>query len=150
MQGISFSINLTEQAHDRLAKAKQLRAPDDSWGDFIDLICTELESNPGSGPAIKSKAEEQPRQPWRNGSVKAHPLFTEAIDEVKKLEPGQVFTLTDIFEGRWDEVPSPRVFGRLFKQEVESQGLARHVDDDKTRGVAEYERLKPRTSLFGV
>lgn len=137
MQEATFSIHLPEQLHDRLAKAKQLRVPDGSWADFIELICTESEGN----------AEQSKRQPWRMAPVKAHPLFAEAIEKVKELEAGEQFTLMNLFEDRWKEVPSPRVFGRLFRQEVvDVQRLALHVDDEK--GMAVYQRLAKSSGLF--
>lgn len=140
MQDVSFSLHLPEEVHSRLVKTKQLRAPDASWADFIELMCTESE-----GKAAQSK-----RRTWRNGPVRDDPLFAKAIEMVKELEEGQQFTLWDLFEDQWDQLPEPRVFGRLFRQEVvEKQRLALHVEDDKALGMAVYQRLAKPSKLFG-
>lgn len=151
MSDVTFSIHLSEELHDRLVAVKQLRAPDASWTDFFEGVCMELESD--SDAVLQSKTAEQIKEypklrPWR-GPVKDHPLFAKAIELVKQEPVGNRFTLLTFFSEQWDEIPSPRVFGRLFKQEVVTKGLARHIDDDKTFGVAEYERLPDRKPLFG-
>lgn len=73
--------------------------------------------------------------------VKKSPQFAEAIKRAEALPPGEHFTLAKLFVNEWNTVPSPRVFGRLFRVAIERRGTAKHVGDDRDVGMAKYVRL---------
>lgn len=77
----------------------------------------------------------------RGVSVKDSPLLPEAVERAKRIPAGQNFTLDTLFGEEWEKLPSPNVFGRLFKELVEEAGIAKHVGGDKGVGMAKYVRL---------
>ena len=48
----------------------------------------------------------------------------EAIARAERIPSGEEFTLARLFPNDWKSLPSPTAFGRLFRQELESRGIA--------------------------
>lgn len=92
-------------------------------------------------PLPQQEAAQVPAPAKRRTGVKHSPQFAEAINRAKAVPSGEVFTLAKLFVNEWRTLPSPRVFGRLFRKAIERQGIARHAGDDKEVGMAKYVRL---------
>lgn len=67
-------------------------------------------------------------------------FLEDAIEGAKRIKKDEEFTLESLFPDNWDEVPSRRAFGRLFKDKVEELGIADHVGRDNTASMARYRR----------
>lgn len=68
-------------------------------------------------------------------------FLKEAVERAKRIQKGQEFTLRGLFSVDFNQIPSPTAFGRLFKVELEQQGIANHVGRDNTAKMAKYQRL---------
>lgn len=77
----------------------------------------------------------------RKVPIKKSPILVEAVERAKSVPTGEKFSLANLFIDDWHLLPSPRVFGRMFKRAVESQGIAKHKGNDPTVGMARYVRL---------
>ena len=67
-----------------------------------------------------------------------------AIARAKAKKTGEQFSLEDLFsDEEWDQIPSRRVFGRMFRQRIESETppIARH-DHKTATNKAVYERIE--------
>jgi hypothetical protein len=64
----------------------------------------------------------------------------EALERAKRISQGDEFTLARLYPNDWELVPSPTAFGRLFKEALEQQGIARHAGRDNTVKMAKYLR----------
>lgn len=71
----------------------------------------------------------------------ASPVFAEALTRAKQTPPGDEFSLAQLYPNDWHRIPSPRVFGRVFRDALERQGIAKHIGNDKNVGMAKYRRL---------
>lgn len=66
--------------------------------------------------------------------------FQEAVKRVKEQEAGSTFSLRTLFSPEeWDQLPSPRVFGRLFREAIEPTYATRDGDDEEWN-IAKYVR----------
>jgi Domain of unknown function (DUF1413) len=66
-----------------------------------------------------------------------------AIARAAAKNTGEKFSLEDLFsDDEWDQIPSRRVFGRMFRQKIESgvPPIARH-DHKTATNHAVYERI---------
>jgi hypothetical protein len=66
-----------------------------------------------------------------------------AIARATAKSNGEKFALEDLFsDDEWDQIPSRRVFGRMFRQKIESEvpPIARH-DHKTATNHAVYERI---------
>lgn len=64
----------------------------------------------------------------------------EAVNRAKRISQGEEFTLARLYPNDWELVPNPQAFGRLFKEALEQQGIARHTGRDNTVKMAKYLR----------
>jgi hypothetical protein len=58
-------------------------------------------------------------------------MLQQAIERAKAKAPGEEFTLQALFPNaaEWEQIPKPRVFGRVFRQALESTNprIAVHI-----------------------
>jgi len=91
--------------------------------------------------AVPATAPTPASVPQRRVRIRQSPVLAEAIDRAKQLSSGDEFSLFKLYEHDWDRLPSPRVFGRVFRNVLERQGVAKYVGNDKDVGMAKYRRL---------
>lgn len=140
MSSVLFAVS--EATAGRLIlKSQELQV---SVSTLLEQVSNALDSfvqAPLSMPQQEPAQDPAPAPARRRTGVKYTPQFAEALKRAKTVPAGEEFTLAKLFVNEWRTLPSPRVFGRLFRKAIERQGIAKHVGDDKEVGMAKYVRL---------
>lgn len=112
---------------------------------LLEQISLEFSSK---GEGLGGKKQEQlvdvePEESKRAtpGVVKDSEWLQVAVNRAKAVNPaGTKFSLRTLFtEEEWGLLPSPRVFGRMFREAIEPKYAERRGDDEDW-GVAQYVR----------
>lgn len=129
-------IEVTEQTAFRLLAKSTAQGV--SIASLLESISLELQAKTeqSSSPVSGSHhvTEEKPTP------VRDSEWFQEAVKRMKEQEAGTTFSLRTLFSPEeWDQLPSPRVFGRLFREEIEPTYATRDGDDEEWN-IAKYVR----------
>ena len=137
---MSVLISVSEPTASRLLlKSQELQV---SLPTLLEQVSNSLDRLVQAPLSVPQQAVAQPPvQAKRRAGVKHSPQFAEAIKRAEALPSGEHFTLAKLFVNEWKTLPSPRVFGRLFRVAIERRGIAKHVGDDRDVGMAKYVRL---------
>lgn len=100
----------------------------------------ELSSIDSIDDAIELTDDATGDKKWASKKIKDSPWVDEAIERVKAIKPGENFCLRTIFaKSEWKQLPSPRVFGRIFRDAIEPK-YATRKGNHEVHGIANYER----------
>lgn len=72
----------------------------------------------------------------RLGSVSSSPWVEKILEMVRTLPEGTAFSLGTLLKEHWNELPEPRVLGRMVAIQFEKQGLAVRDGDLEEPGMA--------------
>ena len=67
-------------------------------------------------------------------------FLTLAIERVRGLNPGDVFTLTQLLSDVWHNIEQPKSFGRMFKREALKLSLVKSLDPTSSNK-SQYQRV---------
>lgn len=76
----------------------------------------------------------------RLGSVSSSPWVEKILEMVRNLPEGTEFSLGTLLKDHWNELPEPRVLGRMVAMQFDKQGLAIRDGDLEAPGMAKMAR----------
>lgn len=129
-------IEVTEQTAFRLLAKSTSQGV--SIASLLERISLEMQTK-AEEPSSPLKASHQVIEE-KPTPVRDSEWFQEAVKRVKEQEAGSTFSLRTLFSPEeWDQLPSPRVFGRLFREAIEPTYATRDGDDEEWN-IAKYVR----------